>query len=383
MTVAATGPLAAPPPSSPMLRRIALACVTLLCLVLPALVAGVGLGEPARGHELARLQHAIAPATAPAAADNEVARQFFAFLVAGETVFPAEPAAQAQLLARARLGQVLGLFGVGLLLYVAVLLAHGRLQALLACAALAVLPPVLHEGHVLRPETPAALFAALALVLLQCVAQQPRTGRRRTVHVAGLLLCAMVASALSFATLPVSASVLLVPGIVLCIAAVQLTVRAVRIGRRRGLARVPARAINQRLLPWTATALLWPVIALALLAVIVSGPIDALAATASTLGWLPAGMVARVAFALLFATGTLAAILGVGMRFGRRGRIGADLVLLVFCAVTLAGGTGTGGDGGADRLPLVVATAAVLAHGARTLLVLLHAAVRRATGATA
>ncbi len=381
MTVAATGPLAAPPPSRPLLRRTALVCVTLLCLVLPALVAGLGLGEPPRGHELARLQHAIAPASAPDRATNEVARQFFAFVVAGETVFPSEPGPQAQLLARARLGQVIGLFGVGLLLYLAVLLAHGRLQALLACAALAVLPPVLHEGHVLRPETPAALFAALSLVLLQCVAQQPRTGARRTVHTAGLLLCAMVASGLSFATLPISAAVLLVPGIVLCVAAVQLTVRSVRIGRRQGLARVPLRAINGRLLPWTAAALLWPVIALGLLAIVVSGPIDTLTATASTIAWLPEGLLARVAFALTFATGALAAILAVGMRFGRRGRIGADLVLFVFCAVTLAGGAGNGE--GTDRLPLAVATAAVLAHGARTLLVLLQAAVQRAGRVTA
>lgn len=349
----------------------------MLCVLLPGLVAGVRLSAAPAPGELARVQRAVAPGPT-VAPDSEIGRLFHRATLPAGTTFPADAAAQAALLARARLAQAGGMAGVGLLLYLVVVVARGRVQALLACIALACLPPVALEGHVLRPETPSVLLAGLSLLLLQCLAQAPRRAGRhwtRAVTAGGLVGCAMLACGLAVATLPSNAASLLVPGVVLTVAAGALFLHALRTGRARGLARVPVRALNARLLPWTAAALMTPVVVLWLLSAGVGVPVDAVAPSVSAAAAWPAALPGRF---LVFGLGALGAASGVvraGVQLGRSGRITADLVLLVACAVTVVGAFA--GVPGADRLPAAVLTAVLLADGARTLLVVLARLLRR------
>ncbi|HEX5053822.1 MAG TPA: hypothetical protein VFZ65_18725 [Planctomycetota bacterium] len=356
-------------------RPVATGCIVLAVLLLPVLVAGTRIDAPPTPAELEHLRSALAPTGSTAAVGSEVARQFYVSMLFGTASVPADPEAAAAVVAQARTAQLVSLLGITLLLYLGVLLARGRLQALLAVGALLMLPPIGAEGHVLRPETPTAVFCLLSLVLLQCLAQSARQrhgGRApRLPFVAGLVLCATVAQGLAVATLPSSGECLLVPGVVLTIAAVQLGLRGVRVVRRQGLERLPIRSINGRLLPWTATALLAPAVALLLLSVAVVVPVEALPSSMSTAGLWPAAWPFRLPLFGLLGLGVVAGVLRVGLRFGRRGRIGADLVLLVFCVVFLATAIGTPDSD--DRLVAAPAMAAVLSEGLRTLLVLLRA----------
>ena len=72
--------------------------------------------------------------------------------------------------------------------------------------------------------------------------------------------------------------------------------------------------------------------------------------------------------ALLLVVGLVAGVMRVGIRFGRGGRIGPGLILLVFCAVFLI--TSLTGEGLVDPLPMVPAMAILLSEGLRALLVL-------------
>jgi hypothetical protein len=135
--------------------------------------------------------------------------------------------------------------------------------------------------------------------------------------------------------------------------------------RRHGCSRLPHRALNARLLPWTAIALLSPAVLIAVLAVAVTGPTDTLLATPAGVGLLPAAPFLRMLVGALVAAGAVAAVLRIGLRFGRGGRIGAELVLLVYWALELAAALGAPPD--VDRLPAAPALAIVLAEGARVL----------------
>lgn len=351
--------------------RVGAFCATLLLLLLPALVAARHLGEPVRPDELARLARALDPADG-GGRDGQIAREFVRNCAAAE-VLPVDGAARDQVVTRARLGQLATLLGVVLLLYLVVMLARGRLQALLACLAFAGLPAVAEDGHVLRAETVALLGATMGLLLLQCVAQasRPRAGDdgRRLLSVSGLAVCAMLATGLAVAALPASGAWLLVPGIVLSIAAVQIVLRSVRLVRRHGWLRLPVRAINRRLLPWTAMALLAPAVALWLLWRTVPGGVEGLSPAAG-LPFLPRSPTLAVAFVVLLLLGAVAALLQTGNRLRRSGRIDAGLVWFAFCAVGFAGALGGVPD--RDRLPLAVATASLLGNGLFVVLLLVR-----------
>ncbi|MEO6594054.1 MAG: hypothetical protein ABIP94_04810 [Planctomycetota bacterium] len=355
-------------------RPFATACVVLAVLLLPALVAGIRIDAPPTPAELDHLRAALVPSDATAAVGSEVARQFYVSMLWGVASLPLDPAAAAAVVTQARMAQLASLLGLTLLLYLAVLLARGRLQALMAAGALLLLPPVSSEGHVLRPETPTAVFCLLSLVLLQCLAQPGQRRHRgrvpRTVFLAGLVLCVSIAQGLAVATLPSSGECLLVPGVVLTIAAVQLGLRGLRVVRREGLERAPMRSINGRLLPWTASALLAPAIALLLLSVAVVVPAEALPPSTSAQGLWPVRSAWHVVLFTLLGIGVVAGVLRTGLRFGRRGRIGADLVLMIYCVVFL--GAAIGSPASEDRLLAAPAMAVVLSEGVCALLVMLR-----------
>jgi hypothetical protein len=370
-------------PRRPRSAGIAVAAVTLLLVLLPALVVGSSLAAPARPGEAARLQRALSSAESAAVPDGEVARSFHRSAVMTAT-WPQASAEQEALLARARLAQVAAIAGLSGLLYLVVLLARGRLQALLACLCLSVLPPVASGGHVLRPEAPAALFAALALLLLQMLAAEPvveaaGSRMRRSLLPLAVGGCALLANGMAVAALPSRGEVLLVPGIVLTIAGVQIAWRGAQVWRRRGWLRLPVPAINGRLLPWTALSLLSPVAALVVLSAALSGPSEALAPTAAGDGLLPTGL-AHWPVLVLAAIGALVGVLRVGIGLGRRGRIGADFVLYVFTVAVLAGVLRA--PPGEDALPAALPLAVLVAEGLRAVAVALRGRRRAGPGVT-
>lgn len=365
------------PPVRGRLARVAVHCATLLVVALPAMVAGARLGDAPAPHELDLLQQALSPATA-AGARSEVVTMF-AQAAVGAANWPADAAARLELLGHARLAQVFGLLLLSVLVHFCVLLARGRLQALLACVCLALTAPVRCDGFVLRSETPAVVLATFAVLLLQCLAHTPRDGRERTtwshwLRVFALALCAMSANGLAVAALPSSGEVLLVPGIVLTLAALQVFVRGLRVRVRRSLLAVPLPAINRRLLPWTAMSLSSPMVAWWLLSRFVLGSTEALQPTYGMHEVLPAAWLPRIGTAALLLLGGVVAVVRVGVRLGRAGRLGPDLVLLVACAVALAASCAD--PAGQDRLPAAVALAVLGSEGVRAAVVLLRGRVR-------
>jgi len=349
---------------------IAAFCCSLLVLLLPTLVVGLHVAAPRTAGEGERLQRALSDDVAQARVDTATARLFVTATV-GERAWPQDERAQQALVVQARLAQVLGVTAMALLTYIAVLLARGRLQALLAVALFAVL----------RPETAAALFAMLSLVLLQTASRPTprhrfRHPRRDLLARAGLMACAAVAIALACEARPSLGEALFVPGAVLLVGTAELSLRGLRSLRRRGLLGLPIRALNRRLLPWTATALLAPMFAFLLLQATLRAPVSELVWTERTSELLPTSTVAFALAVGLLVVGAVAGVIRVGVRFGRGGRLGADLVLLVFCAVFLLPSLGAPGD--EDPLPLAPAMAVLLSEGCAALLVLLLALRRRA-----
>jgi hypothetical protein len=353
-------------PASPArkLLRPAVAAATLLLVLLPALVVSQHLGAPPHPGERERIVRAIAAAPSERVVDGEVARSFYRSALRSVSIDASDAASP--WLPRARLAQVLGVFGLTGLLYTAVLLAGDRLRALLACAWLTALPPVLTEGHVLRAETPAALFGWLGLAVLLGLVPSARRGRGalgRGFFIGG---CALTANGLAVAALPTFGVALLAPGVVLTLAALQLLARSVRIVRRRGIGRLPYAACNRRLLPWTALSLATPLVALGTMLVAAPGPVpegadgSAWLAAGSDIGLLPAAAPWRTLLWALLVLGALGGVFRIGTEFGRRGRVTATVVLWVGVALMLAGARQSPP---VDALPAAPAAAVVLGEG--------------------
>lgn len=358
---------------------MAAVCCSLLVLLLPAVVVGLSLGVPASEAELARVERVIVQRNQPVRLDTSGSRMFHTAAIP-DRAWPADEKGQHALILQARLMQVLGIAAIAFLSYLAALLARGRLQALLACALVAVLPPVMTAGHVLRPETPATLFALMSLVLLQAASRPAprhryRSPRRSMMVGCGLMFCAAVMTGMAVETMPSIGVALLLPGLVLLVGSAQLLPRGVRCWRRRGLEGLPIRSLNRRLIPWTATALVAPVITLWLLNSTLTVSVDALAITERTSSLLPENALGYGVAVGLLGVGFVAGVLRVGIRLGRGGRIGPDLILLIYCAVFLS--SAWAGDGRYDPLPALPAMAILLSEGLRTLLVLLLGVLRK------
>lgn len=328
----------------PFVRRIAEACLVLLFVLLPALVVGAQLDAPATAGELRRLSLAFGADAAALgdASHSLIAEQFYlAALHDLPGVLPTSAAEQAALVGRARLAQFAFVLALSGLVYLVMSLARGRIAGLCACLCLSLLPPVLHEGYVLRPETPAAVFGMLSVLLLLCLARSGAADHgplrwRSGLQITALLGCACLSLGLALAALPSSSLLLVVPGCVLSLAVLQHGWRGLRILRRRGWLWLPLHAQNRRLLPWTAASLLAPLTVALVVHLAVHGATSELLPTIGNVGLWPGGAWLRLAVVAFAAFGAAAAIVRVGGRFGRRGRIGADLVLLVYCAVELA-----------------------------------------------
>jgi hypothetical protein len=352
-------------PQASRSAALAVLCCSFLVLLLPTLVVGASIGEAAPTDELERLQRVITQAAESDRVDSIGSYLFHRAAVADE-VWPTKPSDVHTLVVKARLMQLLGMAGITFLVYLAVVLSGSRVQALITCVMLALLPAFSQAGYVLRPETPSTLFALFSLVLLQAAHHRALRGRtrdssRRAIIAAGLMFCSAAAAALACEVMPTFGLILLVPGVVLLLATVQLTNRGVRCLRRRTLEGTPIRAINARLIPWTAMALLSPAVTLWLLRSSMGEGSESIALTEPASSLIPEGGLLHYVTLALLMIGAVAAVLRVGLKFGKRGRVSPGLILLVYCAVTLASLLSE--KPVADPLPITPVAAVLMGEG--------------------
>ncbi len=364
---------------APRLPKVAALCCSALVLLLPTLLALRGIGAPPAPGELQRLERVVRGQSPGERVDTGVSRLVHRAGVAADA-WPERADEQRALLVRARRSQIAAIAALTWLTYLMVSVAGGRLRALLACAAFAVTPPVFDAGYVLRAETAGALFATLSVFLLQLAARprarlRARSPRRAAVLAGGLMACAAAAIAMACEATPSLGESLLVPGGILLLAAVHLALRSSRLLARRGLVGGPGRAINGRLIPWTALGFLAPAVALWVQQRSYTVAVDALEVAAPQSPLLPSSWPGFVAACGLLALGAVAWITRLGVRFGRGGRISPDLVLFSACLVFLLGVLADAVP--RDPLPLAPAAAVVVGTGAHALLVLALGALRR------
>jgi hypothetical protein len=364
------------------LRHAVLGCLLLAMCLLPALVAGLGIASPTDTSELFRAEQGTAMFAHDAAhAGSRVARLFYgASIVAPPMSPPVDDASRLALVTQARVGQVVGVFGLALLVYLATMLGLGRPRAILAAAAMSLFAPIHGEGHVLRPETPAALFGWLGVLLLLLLPDQYRLGLarppwRRRLVVTGLCLCGAIATGLSAASLPRAGVHLLIAGGLMTLVAAQLLARMFFAMVRSRWVILPLPAMAARLWPWTLFTLLAMAATWWLLQAGLEVDAERLSGTPSSAGLLAAGPWLRWTSAIVAAIGGLSLLVRVGLRFGRRGRPGADFVLLVACAVLLLQEALR--ERGGDALLGVAPAAILFAEGCFATVVLVGWAGRR------
>ncbi len=340
---------------APRGRRLVGVAITLLCVALPALFAGATIDGPAREGELGRLAAAI---TERDLAEAHVDALWLGWL-AGDDPSPTAVAARLPL---ARLAAVAGILVTSALLWVTVTIARGRVHALLACGAFAVLPAVAVDGAVLRPELPTTVFAALAVLLLVNLPERLRVARcrRRVADLVSVgLLGVAVATAigLAVAAAPAYGSCLFVPALATLAVIQRDGLALLRVLRRfRGLI-LPFRAVTLRLLPWAipsfgalvATTLLLP-----------DGR-ESLP-TLGLRGLLGDSAALAIPLLLLAALGATRLLLRIGLSLSRGGRLDARIVLGLAIAAPLVQRIARGAE--LDALPFAPALAVLVAEGA-------------------
>ncbi len=207
------------------------------------------------------------------------------------------------------------------------------------------------------------VFGLLALLLLQCipVVQRPAsTARARSLVMVLLAGTAAMAIGFAVAALPTAGILLLVPGCAAMMATAQLGLRLLRALRQRRHSFVPMRAAAARLWPWVWAAIATLFASILLLNVAAREP-ERLEPTPSALGVLPSSPWLGYPLAVLATLGATRLLLRTGQRLGRRGRLGSDFLLLLYCAVLLAQRLlRSPGD---DALPAALPMALLLAEG--------------------
>jgi hypothetical protein len=307
-------------------RRAVAAVVTLLAVLFPALTAGAGLDQPVRRGELQLVEIA---AEDPEGARGGPASLFYRGPL-DESAF-GSPAARQRAVVRARLASLAGILACSGLLYLAVMLSRGRGLAALSCIAFGLLPPVWHEGALVRPELPCAMFGLLALLVLVGLPERLRATRREPPWLGLLSLVALAgavgtATALAVATMPLYGVFLLVPAACMMIVAVQQTARFVAVLRRSQLRILPFHAVFMRTWPWLLPAFAGLAVAAFLLAV-AAGPSTA---TLARHGLSPDSRWLALPLLLVAGVGGFVRLLQVGLAIGRRSRLRADAVLALY-----------------------------------------------------
>ncbi len=379
----------------PWFRRLTEGALVLCVVALPALLAGLGLGAPAEAGELERLT------AAQLGSDPTLVASFYQLTSdpgAIESSLPGHRASAA--LAAARRAQILLLLAASGLLYLAILFARGRSRALVGCVLFACLPAVSVRGHVLRPETPAVVFALLAVVMLQVFVRflaQARTSPANTrvwerrLALIGAGLATAVTSALSMLCLAPQGILLLLPGVLLALVTVMLIWRFGLVLRRFKSRVLPSRAFTNRLAPWLALSFGVLLVATVSHSLVIGESANAVipAATQTSDRLFFSADATATGFGSPFVGGVLCGltVLGagfglfrVGLTLGRRRRIEPDLVLFVFALVFLAQ-RGLWSASVLDALPASPAAALLGAEGLVGLISVLLVARKRRSAA--
>jgi hypothetical protein len=354
------------------LRPLVVLAIAGLFVLLPALVAGASIDQPVRAAEQARLEP-------PPGAPRSIPAELFY-----RSMLPDPPPAQREqsslAVFRARLASVGAIAAIALATFLLVGIARSRVTGLLACAALALLPPVAIEGALLRPEPAAVLAGLVGVLLLAALAQvQLRAGAgwRRALP---FLFAASVAFGFAATILPSAGLFLLVPLGVFCLAFLLGASRLRRLLRRRPLERLQIRGWSCRQLVWLAAVLGAGGATWLFQSRYVHGDLLALAPSVSELGLLPEPIVARAPLLLLALLGAASLARALLRRLLRRRRVDPLGVLVLFVAVVVLRDGLTREP--IDRLAGAVGVAILVAEGGLLLLRLAIGRLLRA-GATA
>ena len=366
------------------LRRITSLSITLLVVLLPALVAGIGIDRPARGEEQKRIRAVLALSPDEGREPGSIPGRWFFRTTLPERLVELGPKSldqepeRTQAVTYARFVGLLGMLLISCALYLTLASSRGQAVALLACIALATLPAVSVEGVVLRPEIPAAgtTLLALAVILAAQVLDRP-LGRiadsTRHAIMAALAVGSGALVGLAAAFLPQAWYVARVPAIVLFLTTASLTILVPRLLRRGR--EVPLLAIGRRLVFWLATMLAWPAMCVLVLLVGYEGGTPGLSFSASEVGLMPAGTVGTVLAMALAVLGAASWIRTAGRQISLGARLTSTTVLMVYVVVELVQrSTCRPGD---DALLSTVALAMPIGEGAA---IVMRALIRAVAG---
>ncbi|MCA8943221.1 MAG: hypothetical protein KDB80_11730 [Planctomycetes bacterium] len=337
-------------------RRVVVTAFTLLVVVLPALVCGVGIDAKVTPAEVARV------AAAASDPDGESLGPTALFYTAIVDAPIGDPTTE---IPRARLATVLGVAVLSGVLYLVLAFVGSRALGILACGFFACAPSV--ADATLRPEVPAAVFGMLALLVLAGLPTQLRHRRRRSLFgnvavVLGSAICSGAALGLSIASLPGYAAYLLFPGGCAMLAVVFALVRFVGFMRRQLPALGPFWGFTRRTAPWLACA----VAALACSFWLLDRVANPEPPTITGHGIWPDSPWLAVPLGVCVAIGAVVWSVRVGLRLGRSRRVEPDTVLFVFVATVWIWRVKL--PTGADALPTAPAFAIPAAIGARAML---------------
>ncbi len=325
------------PPRTPS-QRVFVLLLGVLAVLLPALVAGGQIDRPGSEVEYERLREGVAASQAPTSPATLAARVVYD-TTAGDDVAARLQSNPGSALSRARLAMLFATLVIGGLLYLLVSACRGGLTAMFACLAFAGLPAVIDEGHVLRPEPLAAVFALLGSLLLAAFAFMVmlRRGRgtlRRAVLLTVLMLLVGAAFGVSAAALSSASVLLLVPAGVVTLAWAVQTWRWIRLVRRQRLDRRLLPALARRTWPWFGLAALGMAsTSLVLFVLSQHGVVKTLPST-SAFGLLPPFGVHSVFVVLLMGLGATRLVLESGVHLSAR-RVHPSLVIVLFVALSL------------------------------------------------
>ncbi|MHC4076987.1 MAG: hypothetical protein ACYST0_00955 [Planctomycetota bacterium] len=354
-------------------RRLAAGSFIVLAIVLPALLAFTNITAPPADGEKQR----IAAAMPPASKILETPLGFFYGLTMPEDAAEQWVANPEQVVVQVRRAGLLALLVISGLLYFLVALVRGRAAAVLSCLSLCLVPAVVGEGHVLRPEQAATMFGLLGVLLVHLypdALRRRRSPRRRGggplqrwLNLGGIVMCVSLCYGVAMACMPLAGIYLLVPGGALLLVALCLAAVFPRVVRRRSLWRWPNRAATMRFVPWIVMCL--GNLALGYVVLTLTPGVPAMASV-SEAGMLSGSWYLLVPALVLIVVGGARMVLVVGLKLGRQGHVRPDALLLIYAAViVLHHLSGVGGP--RDHLPAAPALAVLMGDGAAILLFLL------------
>lgn len=327
-------------------RRLSVLAVTLLFVLLPALAAGARLDAPARSEEIARVRTVLAATPADGREPGSIPARWFFVATLPAWVRDLDPRTldqepqRTQAVTFARFVALLGVLLISCCLYLLLASTRGQGVGVLACTALAMLPPVAVEGAILRPEIPATAASLLAISVLLAALVLDRPLRMvpamtRIAVMATLIVASGTLCGLASAFLPQPWWIIMVPSAMLLLTTAALTFFVVKVLRRRG-GDVPALALGRRMLFWFGAMLVWPALCAAFLLLGYEPGTPALSQSASEVAFWPASWLARAPLLALAALGVVRLLGDFLRKFASGARLGSESVLLVFVAVLFA-----------------------------------------------